>query len=422
MLKYRDLFDDIFPLRDTEATFPSWVPSYTNGDVVGEVVGLTKDGGLKQRFIANPHRALQWALNVLKTTLANYLAEMPESCVYDQHSALPWIQQKLKVGKLWSLDLSAATDHFPLSYQEQVVRRLFPMLSRDIDMWVDVSRALWRTPDGYTQWNTGQPMGLGPSFAAFTISHIHLIRSLGGGADDFRVIGDDVVIASKELADSYESVMRRWRVKISESKSLKEQSVAEIAGRVIDRHGVWPSYKGRRLNVSQDPLGFVRQYGIRAVQLLPRKLRDRIEFVARLPDIGVLDDYDALRKLPPELIYELYVKSVSEKFSPYPDGGIGGSVRAKPWMFRSKDVPVTAFERANPDGLLRLNIGSSNEPRLSQHISAVRRSGDPLPEVLVTLEETLDRAPFTESWRKKRKLPIHYVNRLWRLYNRHNLT
>lgn len=275
-------------------------------DIVGTVCGLTKDRGYKLRFIANPHRFIQLALSRLKNAFENVLRQMPESAVYDQGSGIHWAQLKLIEGRhLWSIDLSAATDNFPFSLQESVARMLFGSeLRRDINLWRDVVHASWKTPvpfnpknlTGVTvldyptvQYRRGQPMGVAPSFAAFTVSHIALLRDLGGNQETFKVLGDDVLICDRSLYEAYVEALHLLNVPISPTKSIYDGTVGEFAGRLVDKHGFWPVYKGSRLSIRSDPLGLVRQYGKRIVRMYPKlgnKQREVINFFSSIPGYG----------------------------------------------------------------------------------------------------------------------------------------
>jgi hypothetical protein len=294
-------------------------------DLVGRVVGLTKDRGNKLRFIANPHRYIQVALSRLKASCESYLKTLPESCVYNQEEGPRWGVDVLKAGgQLWSVDLKSATDLFPFRLQEQLMRQLFPQLRPDINLWRDVVLASWGTPydDIFVSYAVGQPMGTAPSFSAFTITHIHLLRMLGGSVKNFRVLGDDVLISDRQLAEDYIELLDLLGVEVSKMKSFFGGHLGEFAGRLFDKHGILPVYKASPRSLALDPLGYVRQYGLRGLDLIPKdqlpsKPREAIRFFAQLPWIGPeqlwnVDLFDSLTVEQVRLIYS----SVRE--SPYP--------------------------------------------------------------------------------------------------------
>lgn len=307
-------------------------------DVAGKIGGLTKDRGLKRRFIANPHRILQIGLSRLKDAANRTLQQIEASLVHDQSAAEAFIQDKFNEGKIgYSLDLSSATDHFPFWYQKRVAEILFPTLRPDIQLWSDSTLCSWEVPlltaldreildtgpkprsaafikpdtSKYVRYTKGQPMGTNPSFAIFTLSHIVLLYSLGGDNTSFRVIGDDVVIFDPELAAKYQTEIGRLGVQISLTKSLIGKTRAEFAGRIADKRGFWPSYKSSPIDPYKDPMGAFRQYGMRGSALLPMIYRSKLEFFAQLPFIGPKHCWnkDILNDLTPQQVLALYTPS-----------------------------------------------------------------------------------------------------------------
>jgi hypothetical protein len=278
-------------------------------DIVGKVVGLTKDRGMKVRFIANPFRTLQTALSRLKNATELLLRDLPESAVFDQERGVQWVAKKLEQGhKVSSIDLSSCTDFLPLAYQLDLLNTLFPLLKEDISIFESISRSYWFTPSGEeVKWETGQPLGTGPSFSAFTLFHLFLVRSIGGDASNFRIIGDDIVMSSSPLVRRYLKVMEGLKVPISHQKSLFDSGVAEFAGRVIDRFGKMPVYKASPTDLVNDPLGVIRQYGSRGLDLVPKNLRAMIKTVSTLPNpFGFELNREDLNDIPPEVFYHLF--------------------------------------------------------------------------------------------------------------------
>jgi len=278
-------------------------------EVVGKICALTADRGLKLRYVANPLLGIQIATSRLQRACDAFLKSMPESCVHDQLSIVQWAVPKLERGEIaWSIDLTSATDRFPLAIQLQVLNDLFPDLADDIKLFEDVSRLDWETPVGPVHFGTGQPMGLAPSFAAFSVTHTLLIKSLGGNSDNFRVCGDDVVIFDYNLAIAYIDLITLIGVEISYSKSLMGDTKVEFAGRIIDKFGPWRSYKAAKVNLAQDPLGFVRQYGLCGLKLLPKDVRPLVKFFSTVPCIGFsgLEDFSTLDLIDSDLVEQLY--------------------------------------------------------------------------------------------------------------------
>jgi hypothetical protein len=229
-----------------------FLPSTSEIVSAGRICGLDKDGGWKIRWIASPHRLHQHALEPMKQRLLEVLVHLPWDCTFDQSKAVLPLQQAFKRGQtVYSLDLSSATDHFPLSFQESILRQLNtePLWQRYVDLFVSLSRAAWKSDYGWLRWRKGQPMGLGPSFPSFALAHGLLLQHLSHGHRDlFYVLGDDVVILDDELASCYLSVLNQWKVPVSTAKCLISDKVAEFAGKVITSDHVFSGYKWRELD------------------------------------------------------------------------------------------------------------------------------------------------------------------------------
>lgn len=231
-------------LREYDGTFsaPVWG---------GEIHFIQEPGG-KLRSVASPFRVHQEALRPLGDLLYDVVRQLPWDCTHDQHAAIPHIQSHLwQGGKVHSVDLSSATDHFPLSLQVSALRALICKDDWDhVDLFEEISRAWWKSPIGDLQWTKGQPLGLYPSFASFTLTHGLLLFYLNDCRHDnqFFVVGDDVVILDDKLKDKYISMLDRMSCPWSEDKSISSNSLAEFAGKIVTKLRVIPQLKWRRMS------------------------------------------------------------------------------------------------------------------------------------------------------------------------------
>jgi len=233
-------------------------------DLVGKI-SFIQEPGFKLRAIANPFRAHQSALWPLSIRLWETLKSLPGSYVHDQDSGILRVMDALEKGS-WvdSIDLSDATNNFPLEYQMFILKGLAPDMGELIGYFEGVSRGSWLAPDGkYYRWSVGQPLGLHPSFAAFTLGQLALLYSLAGipvtftrsastfaeiaSRLPFAVIGDDVVIFDPDLAVSYRRILSSWDVPISPTKSLASNQCAEFGGKIITSSEVISQDKWREL-------------------------------------------------------------------------------------------------------------------------------------------------------------------------------
>jgi hypothetical protein len=251
----------------------------------GEIHFLQEPGG-KLRSIASPFRIHQEALRPLGDELYRLVQSLPWDCTFDQTKAIPHIQSHLaKGGQVHSIDLSNATDHFPLSIQETALRAVLRKDSWDhIDLFVKISRGEWRSELGTLKWTKGQPLGLYPSFASFTLTHGLLLLHLAGSFNNqFFVVGDDVVILDVELRNRYISMLDRMACPWSVDKSIDSSKLSEFAGKIITSERVIPQLKWR--NMSNDNfLDICRLLGKRAYCLLNKRQKRVYDHVAHLCD------------------------------------------------------------------------------------------------------------------------------------------
>jgi hypothetical protein len=217
----------------------------------GEIHFLQEPGG-KLRSVASPFRIHQEALRPLGRMLYDVVRSLPWDCTFDQSKAILPIQSHLgKGGEAHSVDLSSATDHFPLSLQLTALKALIAKEDWDfLDLFQEISRGQWKSPIGDLQWTKGQPLGLYPSFAAFTLTHGLLLLHLANGDyhHQFFVVGDDVIILEKDLHDKYISMLDRMSCPWSEDKSISSSKLAEFAGKIITSTRVIPQLKWRRMS------------------------------------------------------------------------------------------------------------------------------------------------------------------------------
>jgi hypothetical protein len=98
--------------------------------------------------------------------------------------------------------------------------------------------------DRYVKYATGQPMGAYSSWATLNIFHHIFIKAIAlklgiPNFSDYVVLGDDVVIANKEVAEMYKVSMNKLGVEFSEAKSYTSEDGYEFAKRIY--------YKGEEI-------------------------------------------------------------------------------------------------------------------------------------------------------------------------------
>lgn len=271
--------------------------------VVGKI-GLIQEPGFKLRAVANPGRVFQRVLQPLGSFLFKTLSDLPWDCTFDQSKADPFIQKALRDGKeVFSVDLSGATDYFPLDLQIQVLEAICP--KDHVDLFRDVSKGLWSIspgilqetidqvspesdiPQGFILWRKGQPLGLYPSFASFALTHGLLLLGLLGKPynGQFFVLGDDVVILDPVLYRDYRAALGLLACPVSESKTINSTRLAEFTSRIFVVNGEHPIPQLKWRHPSDDSfIDIVRLLGYKGLALLNRKQRKVAAYVAAIPD------------------------------------------------------------------------------------------------------------------------------------------
>nr|QIR30227.1 RNA-dependent RNA polymerase [Plasmopara viticola lesion associated mitovirus 3] len=199
-------------------------------------LSLVMDPELKVRVIAIFDYMSQVYLKKIHSGLLHNLKKFKSDRTFTQNPKHNW---KKDSNSFWSMDLSAATDRFPIELQ----RRLLSLLigEKASRGWSNLlSNRIFTDPSGqHVKYNTGQPMGAYSSWAAFTLSH-HLVVQWCGFVKgfypftDYIILGDDIVIHNDIVAEYYKKVMDRLGVDLSEAKTHVSLNTYEFAKRWLD--------------------------------------------------------------------------------------------------------------------------------------------------------------------------------------------
>jgi len=252
--------------------------------VAGEVHFL-QEPGYKMRSIASPYRLFQVASQPLKDDLGSLVSSLEWDCTHDQGKAMPAVQEALKQHKkVYSVDLSSATDYFPFELQQIVLETIYGKDNPYIRLFREVSRADWISELGMITWKRGQPLGFNPSFFVFTLTHGLVLMTLLGREynHEFFVLGDDVVILDEHLFTKYTEFLSAMACPYSPDKTLISSELAEFAGKVVIPDAVYPQLKWRK--VSDDNfLDLARLIGPKIRSLLTKKQNEVLEVFCHLP-------------------------------------------------------------------------------------------------------------------------------------------
>jgi hypothetical protein len=246
-----------------------------------------------------------------------------------------------------SIDLTGATDYFPLFLQEEVLRWLFPKDPLLMDLFHDVCTASWLMPGhGMISWSKGQPLGLYPSFGSFALTHgLLLLGILGHEYDhEFFVLGDDVVILDTRLADEYMRILSILGCPYSGTKTIRSNKLCEFAGKIVTSTTVIPQLKWRICS-DDSFVDIARLLGPQSLRLLRPSQRKVISAIAEVPEFL---------------------------------GGLGWNSKGKPleerlmqpWIFDEEYKPqsrVTGLSRERISKLMKSSLVQSGISNLASH-------------------------------------------------------
>jgi hypothetical protein len=268
-------------------------------------LAIKREKGGKDRVFAMVDYWTQITLKPLHRSLGNILATISQDCTFDQSKGVELLKQWTREGSAISLDLSNATDRFPMQLQVAVMERLTD--SDFTQAWRNlmVDRDFIYKGKPY-RWATGQPLGAHSSWPSFAISHHIVMRAAYQKAgidpkDQYLLLGDDMAAKNSEAILHYCNYLQQLGVAISPTKGLKAYS-CEFAKRIF-----WRGYE-----VSPVP-----------VPMLETLIRDKVllpEFLAKVRERSS-DNQSDLRKsnfLDQIVKYTNWNKELVQILSEYP--------------------------------------------------------------------------------------------------------
>lgn len=196
---------------------------------LGKLVTLFEARG-KVRIVAITDWWTQCLLGPLHTAIFDVLRTIPQDGTFDQlapvHRLLAYV--RASSAPVFSYDLSAATDRLPIAFQVQVLEALGLSWARSWALLL-VARP-WYLKSKPVRYSVGQPMGALSSWAMLAISH-HLLVQIAAGRSGYEgwfthyaLLGDDIIIADRVVAERYLELMRYLGVTINLSKSFEMDS------------------------------------------------------------------------------------------------------------------------------------------------------------------------------------------------------
>lgn len=226
------------------------------GDMTHGRISVIQEGGAKARVVAMPNAWLQFYCMPYHNYLMRVIRLLESgawtglghtwgmSCATMQTVGVSMALAALEQRRFCAaVDLSSATDRFPLKLQQRTCSILgiyeFGKALEDL-------RGPWWGLEGSTRtkwyYEVGQPMGLYGSFPLFHLTHYLLLNSLAmslhlePNGSHFAVLGDDVLVFNEELRSEYLRALKALQVPVSQHKCY-EGNLVEFAGFLITTSG-----------------------------------------------------------------------------------------------------------------------------------------------------------------------------------------
>nr|QIR30265.1 RNA-dependent RNA polymerase [Plasmopara viticola lesion associated mitovirus 42] len=201
-------------------------------------LSIVHDPECKMRIIAIFDFWSQTLLEYISKDIFNILKKIPSDRTYSQNPKFH-IQHSTK-NNFHSIDLSSATDRFPVEFQVQILKELYN--EQVAQSWKDTmvgERFLEPTGTNYINYAVGQPMGAKSSWPVFTLSHHILVRYAAyelnyKNFSHYIMLGDDIVINNDRVSKRYKQLLAFLGVETSDSKTHTSKHLYEFAKRWID--------------------------------------------------------------------------------------------------------------------------------------------------------------------------------------------
>lgn len=192
----------------------------------------------KTRIIGILDYFSQTALRPLHNWIFTVLKRIPQDRTFTQSEFM----RTLSGGEIfYSIDLSAATDRFPIQLIENVLKGRFP--TQYVSAW---KRIMVGTPFDYNgkrlSYAVGNPMGAYSSWNSFTLAHHYVVYycckelQVDWKHLKYALLGDDIVIAHEGVAKKYLQVISSLGIDVSMAKTHVSNHGFEFAKRWFVHH------------------------------------------------------------------------------------------------------------------------------------------------------------------------------------------
>jgi hypothetical protein len=183
-------------------------------------LGFSAEPGGKTRVFAIADYWSQTSLKVIQDSLYNTLRSISTDSTADQDKGFKSLLEMSDRKSTYCFDLTAASDRLPANLQKFRLELLGGHKLGEAWLSVMTERSfLVKETNKKLRWKVGQPLGLLSSFPSFSLFHHDIVqfaysrcRSRKGLPlkffKDYRLLGDDIVILNKEVADEYQFLIK----------------------------------------------------------------------------------------------------------------------------------------------------------------------------------------------------------------------
>lgn len=212
---------------------------YPNGSNANGRLSVKVEPAGKARVFAMVDYWTQVALHPLHEWIFSVLREIPQDGTFNQMKPVTRLLKVVSLDqKIYSFDLSAATDRLPVLLQGLLLSQFFGrhfaatwkalLCNRNYYLGSKIVKAAGLGDRGKNlRYAVGQPMGAFSSWAMLALTHHAMVQFAAYRAqetkwfDRYAVLGDDIVIANDQVAREYRKLCNEIGLRIGIAKSLE---------------------------------------------------------------------------------------------------------------------------------------------------------------------------------------------------------
>jgi hypothetical protein len=196
-------------------------------------LGFSAEPGGKTRCFAIGDYWSQTSLKIIQTSLYNTLKRISTDSTANQDLGFKTLVLESLGKDTYCFDLSSASDRIPAEMQEHRLNLMCPNKVLGYFWRLVMTQRNFRVIDlnENVRWEVGQPLGLLSSFPSFSLWHHDIVQYAYNSLrekkglplqffKDYRILGDDIVIYNREVANAYQDILKELGIPINLSKSI----------------------------------------------------------------------------------------------------------------------------------------------------------------------------------------------------------